>query len=68
MDYKTLQEGIFLWVYKMKQPYSEVMNMPYHKAKTFMEFYMKYQKDLGDALEKGTKKAKSSVGSKPRHR
>ena len=55
MNYDTLQEGIFLWVYKLKQPYSEVMEMPFHKSKKFMEMFMKYQKDLIDGLKSATK-------------
>jgi hypothetical protein len=56
MKYEVLQEGIFLWVYKLKQPYSEIMAMPYHKAKKFMDMYMKYQDDLIKGLKSAVKK------------
>ena len=63
MHWETLQEGIFLWVYKLKQPYEGVMKMPYFKAKKYMEMYMKVQSEILDGVKKAGDKIKSgSVG------
>jgi hypothetical protein len=59
MEYKALQEGIFLWEFKLNQPYSEIMNMPFHKAKIKMEMFFKYQKEFGDSIAKALQGLKS---------
>jgi hypothetical protein len=64
MHWETLQEGIFLWVYKLKQPYEGVMNMPYFKARKYMEMYMKVQQEITDGIKKAGDKMKSGSVSK----
>ena len=63
MNWETLQEGIFLWVYKLKQPYDVVMKMPYFRAKKYMEMYMKVTKEINDGIKKAGDKMKSGSSS-----
>jgi len=63
MHWETLQEGIFLWVYKLKQPYDVVMKMPYFRAKKYMEMYMNYQKEFNDGLKKAGERIKAGSHS-----
>lgn len=64
MKYETLQEGIFLWVFKLHQDYNTVMQMPFYKAKKFIELFTKYEEEFGKSLKEAASKIKS--GSKMR--
>ncbi len=55
VDIRSLEILKFILLYKLKQPYSEVMNMSYYQAKKLQDNYKAYLKGAQDNINKDTK-------------